>query len=80
MPSLPVNGHGHRYLTYTDRTKNPDIKGKQGLSQLELASEIDLSKTHLGRIERAESNITVKSLNKLANFFEVDITYFFKTD
>lgn len=56
------------------------LRENRGLSQLELASEIDLSKTHLGRIERAESNITVKSLNKLANFFEVDITYFFKTD
>jgi len=56
------------------------LREKRGLSQLELASEVDLSKTHLGRIERAESNITIKSLNKIANYFDLHITYFFETE
>ncbi|PXX30646.1 helix-turn-helix domain-containing protein [Arenibacter sp. ARW7G5Y1] len=57
-----------------------ELREQKNLSQLQLANEVDLSKTHLGRIERAESNVTVESLTRIANYFEVRITYFFESE
>tara|TARA_R110001632_G_scaffold213965_2_gene340413 strand:- start:808 stop:1041 length:234 start_codon:yes stop_codon:yes gene_type:complete len=56
-----------------------ELRENNNLSQLQLANEVDLSKTHLGRIERAESNVTVETLNRIAVFFNVPITFFFET-
>ena len=57
-----------------------ELREQKNLSQLQLANEVDLSKTHLGRIERAESNVTVETLNRIAIFFKVQITYFLETE
>tara|TARA_R110002167_G_scaffold71696_9_gene202211 strand:- start:8341 stop:8565 length:225 start_codon:yes stop_codon:yes gene_type:complete len=61
-------------------TRIKELREVNKLSQLQLANEVDLSKTHLGRIERAESNVTVETLNRIAIFFKVHITYFFTPD
>tara|TARA_R110000868_G_scaffold225639_2_gene477882 strand:+ start:571 stop:804 length:234 start_codon:yes stop_codon:yes gene_type:complete len=57
-----------------------ELREQKNLSQLQLANEVDLSKTHLGRIERAESNVTVETLNRIAIFFKVQITYFLEAE
>ncbi|MDO6602108.1 helix-turn-helix domain-containing protein [Arenibacter palladensis] len=57
-----------------------ELRENNNLSQLQLANEVDLSKTHLGRIERAESNVTVETLNRIAVFFNVPITFFFEIE
>lgn len=57
-----------------------ELRENNNLSQLQLANEVDLSKTHLGRIERAENNVTVETLNRIAVFFNVPITFFFETE
>jgi len=57
-----------------------ELREQKNLSQLQLANEVDLSKTHLGRIERAESNVTVETLYRIAIFFKVQITYFLEAE
>lgn len=51
---------------------------KKGVSQLDMAIDIEMSANQIGRIERAESNPTVETLFTIANYFGVDIIEFFK--
>lgn len=46
-------------------------------SQSKLAIEIGLSENQVGRIERGESNPTVKTLMKIASALKVDISILF---
>jgi len=39
---------------------------KQGLSQEELASKAGVHRTYIGMIERAEKNITLENIEKIA--------------
>ena len=43
------------------------------LSQEELAHKADLHRTYIGMIERAEKNITLVNIEKIANALEVQI-------
>ena len=47
-------------------------------SQSKLAIEIGLSENQVGRIERGESNPTVKTLLKIASALKVDIKILFE--
>lgn len=46
---------------------------RKGLSQFQLANEIDLSKDYIGRIERGTTNPTIEIIITVCNFLEVDI-------
>lgn len=46
---------------------------KQGLSQEELADRAGLHRTYVGMIERAEKNITLLNIEKIAKALEVEI-------
>jgi len=46
---------------------------KQDLSQEELAANAGLHRTYIGMIERAEKNITLKNIEKIANALGVEI-------
>jgi transcriptional regulator with XRE-family HTH domain len=50
-----------------------EIRKQKGLSQEELAHEADLHRTYIGMIERAEKNITLINIEKIANALEVDL-------
>lgn len=50
-----------------------EIRKEKGLSQEELAHKADLHRTYIGMIERAEKNITLINIEKIANALEVDI-------
>lgn len=50
---------------------------KQGLSQEKLAEKANLHRTYIGMIERAEKNITLLNINKIANALNVDIKELF---
>ena len=45
----------------------------KGLSQEDLAFESGLHRTYIGQVERAEKNVTIKSLEKIAQALELDI-------
>ena len=49
------------------------IRKSQNLSQEQLAFKADLHRTYIGMIERAEKNITLINLKKLANALNVEI-------
>ena len=44
------------------------------ISQEELAHKANLHRTYIGMIERAEKNITLLNINKIASALEVPIT------
>jgi len=46
---------------------------KQGLSQEELANKAKVHRTYIGMIERAEKNITLANIEKLANALNIPI-------
>jgi transcriptional regulator with XRE-family HTH domain len=50
-----------------------EIRKGKGLSQEELAHKADLHRTYIGMIERAEKNITLLNIEKVANALEVNI-------
>lgn len=54
-----------------------EIRKQKGLSQEELAYKADLHRTYIGMIERAEKNITLINIEKIANALEINIYHFF---
>ena len=46
---------------------------ERGFSQEELAFRADLHRTYIGMIERAEKNITLLNIEKIANALDVKI-------
>ena len=46
---------------------------KRKMSQEKLAELADLNRNFVGMIERGETNLTVKKLEKIANVFDMDI-------
>lgn len=46
---------------------------KQGLSQEELANKARVHRTYIGMIERAEKNITLANIEKIANALNIPI-------
>ncbi len=48
-----------------------------GLSQEELATRAGVHRTYIGMIERAEKNITLENINKIAKALEIRIADFF---
>jgi transcriptional regulator with XRE-family HTH domain len=50
-----------------------EIRKEKGLSQEELAHKADLHRTYIGMIERAEKNITLLNIEKIASALEVNI-------
>ena len=53
------------------------LRKEQGISQEELAHRADLHRTYIGMIERAEKNITLLNIEKLAKALDVNITDIF---
>lgn len=49
------------------------IRKEKGISQEELAHKADLHRTYIGMIERAEKNITLINIEKIANALDVEI-------
>ncbi len=46
---------------------------KRNLSQEELADLSDLHRTYIGQVERGEKNLTLRSLERIANALKVSI-------
>lgn len=52
---------------------------KLGLSQEELAARANVHRTYIGMIERAEKNITLENIEKIAKALKINIADFFKS-
>ncbi len=50
-----------------------DLRKSKNLSQEDLADKADLHRTYIGMIERAEKNITLVNIQKIANALEINI-------
>lgn len=50
---------------------------KLGLSQEELAGRAGMHRTYIGMIERAEKNITLENIEKIAKALRINIADFF---
>jgi transcriptional regulator with XRE-family HTH domain len=55
-----------------------DLRKERRLSQEQLAFKADLHRTYIGMIERAEKNITLINIEKIAIALEVSVTELFK--
>ncbi|WP_396149436.1 helix-turn-helix domain-containing protein [Flavobacterium sp.] len=53
------------------------LRKEKNLSQEELADRAKLHRTYIGMIERAEKNITLTNIQKLAIALDVDINQLF---
>lgn len=51
-----------------------DERTKQGLSQEELADKANVHRTYIGMIERAEKNITLGNIKKIADALNIKIS------
>jgi len=54
--------------------KLKEYRKSKGLSQEELAEKANLHRTYIGMIERAEKNITLLNIEKIANALDIKIT------
>ena len=55
-----------------------EVRMQKGLSQEQLASLADVHRTYIGMIERAEKNITLINIEKIANALEISINQLIK--
>ena len=53
------------------------LRLERGLTQENVAFEVNISRDHLSNIELGKHPVNIKTLYKLAQFFEVDMKYFF---
>lgn len=54
-----------------------EIRKEKNLSQEDLSYKADLHRTYIGMIERAEKNITLINIEKIAKALNVDIKELF---
>ena len=54
------------------------FRKEKGISQEELAFRSELHRTYIGMIERAEKNVTLKNIEKIAKGLGISIHEFFK--
>lgn len=50
------------------------IRSKQGLSQEKLAELANLHRTYISSVERGERNVTIDSMEKLAQALKIQLT------
>jgi transcriptional regulator with XRE-family HTH domain len=49
------------------------LREEQNLSQEELGAKADVHRTYIGMIERAEKNITLSNINKIAKALDTSV-------
>lgn len=68
---------GIRKLKNSIGKKLKALRMAEGLSQEKLAEAVNMSREHISCIERGKNLPKTETLYYLAEFFEVDIKYFF---
>lgn len=62
-------------IAFGDKVR--ELRKEKGLSQEELSFKADLHRTYIGMIERAEKNITLTNIEKIAKALDVEIKILF---
>ncbi len=62
-------------IQFGNRVK--ELRKEQNMSQEDLADAAGLHRTYIGMIERAEKNITLVNIEKIAKALKIDIKDFF---
>ena len=62
-------------IAFGDKVR--ELRKEKGLSQEDLSFKADLHRTYIGMIERAEKNITLINIEKIAKALNVDIKELF---
>ncbi len=62
-------------ISFGDKVR--ELRKAKGLSQEELSYKADLHRTYIGMIERAEKNITLTNIEKIAKALDIDIKNLF---
>jgi transcriptional regulator with XRE-family HTH domain len=62
-------------IVFGDKVR--ELRKEKGLSQEEVSFKADLHRTYIGMIERAEKNITLANIEKIANALNVNIKELF---
>jgi transcriptional regulator with XRE-family HTH domain len=62
-------------LKFGDKVR--ELRKSKNISQEELAFKANLHRTYIGMIERAEKNITLLNIEKIARALEVEINKLF---
>lgn len=57
--------------------KLKELRQAKGFSQESLALEIEVDRTYIGKIERAERNISLKMVDKIAKALKIEVKDFF---
>ena len=55
-----------------------ELRKDMGISQEELSYKADLHRTYIGMIERAEKNITLVNIEKIAKALEIELSELLK--
>lgn len=61
-------------------TRIRKLRKKHNITIQELCNKTDLSYSFLSNLENNKHSITVSNLSKIANFFKVEVSYFFLED
>ena len=59
-------------IRFGDRVR--EVRKSKGISQEELASRANLHRTYIGMIERAEKNITLLNIGRIASALDIEIS------
>lgn len=58
-------------IAFGDKVR--ELRKEKGLSQEELSFKADLHRTYIGMIERAEKNITLINIEKIAKALDISV-------
>lgn len=56
------------------------IRKRRGLNQDDLAEVLELSRSQISNLESGRRNLSVKQLEKLCEYFKVDMSYFLMSE
>jgi DNA-binding XRE family transcriptional regulator len=76
IPKLAMKSKANILIFFGNKVKT--FRKEKGISQEELAFRSELHRTYIGMIERAEKNVTLKNIEKIANGLGISIQEFFK--
>jgi transcriptional regulator with XRE-family HTH domain len=76
LPIFISLGKTRILIEFGDKVR--ELRKEMGISQEELSYKADLHRTYIGMIERAEKNITLVNIEKIAKALEIEVSELLK--